>query len=105
MIDIMTSNENGVLTPNQISVIILANGKLTETETHFNLTVTVGEEDNQLSWSVLKEQVPGLDKEEIKRLLGDTILRQYQVVYNSSRRLKYDQSSEKTSESPSQSES
>lgn len=102
MIDLIKSENSGALTPNQVSLIIIANGKLTENETHYTLTVDTGHEDSILSWSVLKEQVPNVPPEEIQKLLGDTIYRQYLVIYNSSRRLKYDQSSEASTESPPQ---
>ena len=102
MIDLFKSENNGALTPNQVSLIIIANGKLSETETHYTLTVDTGHADSILSWSVLKEQVPNVAPEEIQKLLGDTIYRQYLVIYNSSRRLKYDESSKASSESPSQ---
>lgn len=104
MIDLIKSENNFPLTPNQVSLIIISNGKLSETETDYTLTVETGHADAILSWSVAKELVPGLDVTEIQRLLGDTIYRQYLVIYNSSRRLQYDQSSKETSEPSSQSD-
>jgi len=98
MIDLIKSENNSALTPNQVSLIIISNGKLVETETEYTLNVDTGREDSILSWSVPKEQVPGLEAAEVQRLLGDTIYRQYLVIYNSSRRLTYDQSGEASTE-------
>lgn len=98
MIDLIKSEKNEILTPNQVSLIIISNGKLTETDTEFTLNVDTGVENSILSWSVDKEQVPGISPEEIQKLLGDTIFRQYLVIYNSSRRLKNDQSSEEVAQ-------
>lgn len=98
MITLVKSPEGKTLTPNQLSLLIVSHGKLVETEADFRLVVEP-REDVHLAWSVPKELVPGLSEADIKLLLGDTIYRQYLVMYNSAGRLEYDQSSEAPKES------
>lgn len=101
MIKLVKSSEGKTLTPNQLSLLIVSHGKLVESETDYALIVEP-REDIQLKWTVPKELVPGVSEEDIKLLLGDTIYRQYLVMYNSAGRLEYDESSEATKESQTQ---
>jgi len=97
MNDLIKHTDGKFLTPNQFLVVLLANGKITETEDRFTLDVNVNEDCN-LQHQLEKNMFPTITtQEEAKKLLTDALVSQYTVMYYSSRRLENEQSDETSS--------
>ncbi len=95
MVNLIRSKDNNFLSPNQIALIMIDKSILSENEFEYILEINFEHDDSFLSKSVLKELIPNLDKDNVKKLLCDSILREYQIEYNSSKRLTSEQSNTK----------
>lgn len=94
MNDLIKNSEGEYLTPHQIHLLIISNGKILEekeNEQEYILQVMVEGNEKPLEARVAKELVPGVDETTIKSMLGDAIFREYTVKYHSSKRLEKQQ--------------
>lgn len=91
MNDLIKGTDGEYLTPHQIHLLILSEGKLSVNENEFILNVLIEGSDKLLQSRVAKEMVPGLFDMTIKSMLGDAIFREYTVKYHSSKRLEKQQ--------------
>jgi len=99
MIELIKGTDGKWLAPQQVSLLILANSELTETDSEYILAFyPTGMENKQLDKPFLEsvpvEWVPGVLTADIKAALGDKMYREYHNLYHSTRRITDDQSNE-----------
>jgi hypothetical protein len=88
MNDLIKNEVGEYLTPHQVHLLIMSNGKLIEVnESEYVFEVLVEGTEKPLEARVYKELVPNVDELTIKAMLGDAIFREYTVKYHSSKRL------------------